>query len=74
MLAEENFGLKDPAISLIGRLGTAADIAVLLPFCDYWTADSAHHFWAMGAVSELRDRHGYDVNGPIAKHQHGEGK
>ena len=74
MLAEENFGRKGPAFLLIGRHGTAADLAVVLPFCDYWSGDRANHYWATDAMSQLRSRHGYEVNGPIAKHQHGEGK
>ena len=67
MLREENWGLKRPALIHLGNLGTAEDLALLRPYCDYWTADRTTHYWAIGAVAQIRDRCNYDVNGPIVK-------
>ena len=65
MLAEKDFGLKGMAISSLGGIGTPDDLKLLLPLCDYWTADRSTHYWAMSAVAAIRDRYSYDINGPI---------
>jgi len=67
MLREENWGLKRPALIQLGNLGTTDDLALLLPYCDYWKADRTTHYWAIGAVAQIRDRYNSDVNGPIVK-------
>lgn len=67
MLREEDFGVKRMAMMNLGTSGTVEDLALLLPCCDYWKADRATHYWAMGAVASIRERHNYDVNGPIVK-------
>jgi HEAT repeat protein len=69
MLSEEDFGLKGPAMSTLGRYGTPKDLPLLLPFCDYWKADRSTQYWAMSAVASLRERYCYDVNGPIQTKQ-----
>jgi hypothetical protein len=67
MLREEGFGLKQPALIHLGNLGTADDLPLLLPYCDYWNSDRTTHYWALEAVAGIRDRFNYDVNGPIVK-------
>ena len=67
MLREKDFGLKVPALHLIGRRGTAEDIELVRPLCNYWTGDRQAHYAACTAAASLRDRHGYDLNGPIAR-------
>jgi len=65
MLVEEDFGLKGPAMSNLGRYGTPEDLPLLLPFCDYWKADRTTQHLGMSAVASLRERYHYDINGPI---------
>ncbi|MBL7224030.1 MAG: hypothetical protein ISS72_09260, partial [Candidatus Brocadiae bacterium] len=65
MLAEAGFSQKRLALEEIGRSGTANDIAVVRPYCDYWTADRRLHREAMSAAAALRERHRHDLNGPI---------
>lgn len=65
MLVEEDLGLKRPAMSNLGRYGVPEDLPLLLPFCNYGEADRATQYWAMSAVASLRERHNYDINGPI---------
>jgi HEAT repeat protein len=67
MLSEEDFGLKGMACSNLAHLGTPDDLKLLLPLCDYWTADRKIHHLAMSAVAMIRDRHNYDINGPIVR-------
>ncbi len=67
MLREKNFGAPHAALGHVGRFGTAEDIALLERWCDYWHADRGLHYWAMLAMAELRERCGYDLNGPIQK-------
>lgn len=65
MLSGEDFGLVGPACSILSQLGTPEDLKLLLPLCDYWTADRKTHHLATSAVAMIRGRHGYDINGPI---------
>jgi len=65
MLVEEDLGLKGPAMSNLGRYGAPEDLQLLLPFCNYWEADRTTQYWAMSAVASLRERHNYDISGPI---------
>lgn len=67
MLREDDFGLKSKAIFHLGYHGTVDDLALLLPYCDYWKADRSTQGTAMLAVAGLRERHDYDINGPIVK-------
>jgi HEAT repeat protein len=67
MLHAEDFGRKHLAMTNLGTFGTVDDLTLLLPYCDYWKADRATHYWAMTAVSTIRERYNYDVNGPIVK-------
>ena len=67
MLREDDFGLKMPAMNNLSSVGTPEDLALLLPYCDYWKADRSTHYWAVHAVIGIRDRFNYDVNGPIVK-------
>lgn len=65
MFLEKDFGLKGPACSNLAHIGTPEDLKLLLPLCDYWTADRKIHHLAMSAVATIRGRYGYDFNGPI---------
>jgi HEAT repeat protein len=67
MLREDDFGVKDQAMTHLMNRGTVDDLALLLPYCDYWKADRSTHYWAMQAVNNIRDRYNYDVNGPVVK-------
>ncbi len=67
MLHAEDFGRKHLAMTNLGTFGTVDDLTLLLPYCDYWKADRATHYWAMTAVASIRDRLNYDVNGPVVK-------
>jgi HEAT repeat protein len=67
MLREKDFGSPQAALGHLGRFGTAEDLALLESWCDYWHADRAVHCWAMLAMGNLRERCGYDLNGPIRK-------
>lgn len=68
MLREDNFGLKQPALMHLSTCGNPEDLSLLLPYCDYWKSDRATHYWALNAVTNIRDRFNYDLNGPIVKH------
>ena len=67
MLQEKDFGSPQAALGYLGSFGTAEDLPLLESWCDYWRADRAVHYWAMSAVAALRERCGYDLNGPIPK-------
>ena len=67
MLREDDFGVKREAMLHLGNVGTVDDLALLLPYCDYWKASRATHYWAMSAVASIRERYNYDVNGPVVK-------
>jgi len=67
MLREDDFGLKSEAIFHLGYHGTVDDLALLLPYCNYWISDRDTHSRARWAVSNIRERHNYDVNGPIVR-------
>ena len=67
MIREDDFGLKRLAMANLGIVGTVDDLALLLPYCDYWKADRGTHYWAMSAVISIRERYNYDVDGPIVK-------
>lgn len=67
MLREDDLGVKSRAMSHLGRYGTPDDIALLKPYADFWKSDRATLYWAVSAISNIRDRFNYDVNGPIVK-------
>ena len=67
MLREDGFGVKMSAMTHLMNHGTVADLALLLPYCDYWKADRTTHYWAMQAVGGIRSRYNYDISGPIVK-------
>ena len=67
MLSETDFGVPGMACMNLAHFGTPDDLKLLLPLCDYWTADRTTHSAAMSAVAEIRGRYGYDVNGPIKR-------
>jgi HEAT repeat protein len=67
MLSEEDFGLKWMACSNLAQIGTPDDLNLLLPLCDYWTADRKTHYQATLAVAVIRQRYGYDIHGPVKK-------
>ena len=67
MLREDDFGLKQSALMHFSTYGTPEDLPLLLPSCDYWKSDRATHPWALSAVTNIRDRFNYDLNGPIVK-------
>ena len=71
MLSDPAIGLRGTAAMYIGRIGDPSDLALLLPLADFWRGDRENHYWMMQAVAELRDRHGYDVNGKIRGGVHG---
>ena len=67
MLREDDFGVKREAMLHLGNVGTVDDLVLLLPYCDYWKASRATHYWAMSAVASIRERYNCDVNGPVVK-------
>ena len=62
MVVEADFGSKGEAISALGRVGTPEDLPLLLPLLDYWTNASGVHYWAMSAVTNIRDRFDLDID------------
>lgn len=67
MVREDNFGERMLAMSHLGQFGTADDLPLLLPCCDYWKADRRNIYWATSAVVQIRERCIYDINGPIVR-------
>jgi len=65
MFTETDFGFKSSAALFLARHGTPEDLNWLVPLSDFWTGDQVNHDWLMSAVSEIRRRHGYDLNGRI---------
>jgi hypothetical protein len=65
----EDIGVRSSAAQAISSLGTAQDIALVASVADFWSGDRANHYWLQSALSALRSRHGYDVNGPIRRAQ-----
>jgi HEAT repeat protein len=65
MIIEDDLGARRLALLHLSKFGAPDDLPLLLPLCDYWKADRTLHYWAMMAASSIRDRCGYDVNGPI---------
>ena len=65
MFTETDFGCKTSAAHFLARYGTPEDLKWLIPLSDFWTGDRVNHDALMSAVSEIRQRHGYDLNGPI---------
>lgn len=61
ILSEENVGDRMRAYNVLGRLGTAEDLAFVLRLADFWTGDRENHHWAMSAVASIRRRCGLDV-------------
>lgn len=64
-LLPQNDALRSDVLLLLSRYGTPDDLVAFLPLADFWTGDRANHYWAMDAVAEIRDRHHWDINGPI---------
>lgn len=56
------------ALAALGRMGTPDDLALLQPLSDFWSSDRLYHYWTMEAIASIRERHGYNVNGPISSH------
>jgi len=65
MLAEEGFGRRSDAAQFLAVHGVPEDLEILVPLSDFWTGDRENHYWLQSAVSAIRRRHGYDLNGPI---------
>ncbi len=59
---------KTNALSAMSRLGTPDDLPLLITLNDYWKGDRHYHYWTMDAVASIRQRHNYNVNGPINHH------
>ncbi len=59
---------KTNALSAMWRLGTPDDLPLLITLNDYWKGDRHYHYWTMDAVASIRQRHNYNVNGPINHH------
>jgi HEAT repeat protein len=57
--------LRSTALRFLGSVGTPQDIQLLAPLADFWKGDRPNHYWAMSAIAEIRQRHHYDMNGPI---------
>jgi len=67
MLQEKDFGSPQAALGHLGQFGTAEDFALVAPWCDYWRADRSLQYWGMQAMCRMRERCGYNINGPIPK-------
>lgn len=67
LLASDQSDLRAAAARYLGRIGEPSDLKILIPMSDFWTGDRVNHYWMTLAVTEIRSRHGYDVNGPIPK-------
>lgn len=67
ILTEPGLGDRRHALFLLGYVGTAEDLSLLLPFADFWKGERELQSSAIAAVVGVRERYGYDVNGPIAK-------
>jgi HEAT repeat protein len=67
MLQEKDFGSPQAALGQLGQFGTAEDFALVAPWCDYWRADRTLQYWGMQAMCRMRERCGYNINGPIQK-------
>jgi HEAT repeat protein len=65
MLAEEGFGRRSAAALFLSNHGVPEDLETLIPLSDFWAGDRENHYWLQLAVSGIRQRHGYDLNGPI---------
>jgi HEAT repeat protein len=64
---QEHERVKTTAIGFLARVGEPEDLKLLLPLCDFWTVNRAVQSQAIDAVSRIRERHNYDVNGPIRR-------
>lgn len=71
MLTEKDFGLPGLAAHHLGMIGTPEDLPLLLPLDDYWTTDRKAQVWAHYAISSIRERYDYDIDGPIAANSAG---
>jgi HEAT repeat protein len=67
MLTEKDFGVQSSAALYLARHGTPDDLKMLIPRSDFWTGDRVNHYWLMSAITEIRRRHNYDLDGPIKK-------
>jgi len=65
LITENGFGDKSSAALYLGRHGTPDDLEFLIPLSDFWAGDRANHYWLMSAISQIRIRHHFDLNGPI---------
>jgi len=59
--------VKASALNYIGRVGTPEDLGLLVPLSDFWTAERTLHYWMISAIADLRDRHNFDINGPVKR-------
>jgi HEAT repeat protein len=67
MLREDDLGVRGTAAMYLSRIGTPQDLEVLVPLSDFWTGDRTNHYWLMSAITEIRERYNYDLNGPITR-------
>jgi hypothetical protein len=54
------------AVTYLGSAGTPADLDLLVPLADFWKGDKRVAHNAADAIASIRERHGWDVDGPIA--------
>jgi HEAT repeat protein len=66
MVSDASFGDQSSALLYLGRIGTVDDLKWLEPLTDFWKYP-ANHYWFKQAVTQLRQRHHYDINGPIRR-------
>ncbi len=65
LIDNPDLDIRSTAVNFLGRVGTPQDIKLLAPLADFWKGDLPNHYWAMSAITEIRERHRYDVNGRI---------
>jgi HEAT repeat protein len=55
---------QQEAVSLLGIFGTPDDLQLLIPLTDFWKTHKLN-YRAIDAVSSIRLRYNYDINGPV---------
>ena len=65
IVSGDDSGPKMEAMSALSRVGTPEDLPVLLPLADFWTAPRGLQYWAVDAVTHLRQRFGLDVGAAL---------
>lgn len=56
IVKSKQFHWKTSALLALSRYGTQKDLEYLVPLADYWTGDRTNHYWAMQAITGIRDR------------------